>query len=366
MNIPRLLIVDLLRFLSFIAIGIHHFAWIFWYTRDVPLFIASQSYTGFMQLVTETYARSLSFSGFTIVGLASFLQAFTRQSVAKRIALFTLLLAGWAVFCALITQETGFYLGWDVYPLLFTGLLTCVLAEKLPAVALKCMGITGYIMLLLPFWNFAVFGDLPFFLRHIIVGVCENDLADWPVLPWIGLVWLCYWAGWEVKKYFAKGSATGALIQKKEAIFWAVLLMASLPQLGSYFHVPLGPEFPCFVYRQPPYIFWSHFIWVIFIVRLAFDPRIAEVSKKSKPLLWVSNLAMTRHFWLAYLIHYCLAYLFNGILDAMGGEKNSWYVHAIGIIYAMYFFIVEFLTRGIYRAASSKILRRWPSIFRKS
>lgn len=345
MQSQRLQLIDLLRFVSFLAIGIHHFAWIFWYTRDVPPVVASQTYTAYMQLVTETYARSLSFSGFTIVGLASFLQAFSRQEFGRRVFLFSFLLLGWGVFCVLITQETGFYPGWDVYPLLFSGLIFASFAERISHRALKFLGFTGYILLLIPFWKFTQLQELPFFIRHVLVGVCENDLADWPVLPWVGLVWMCYWFGSEVKRKL--GSLQGQWnLTQRELWIWILLLTAGATQFGKYFGVPLGKDFPCFVYRQEPYVFWGHFVWILFIVRAAFDSRVKLKIQNNVPLQWICRLAITRHFWLAYIIHYCLAYLFNNTLDALGGEANWWYIHAVALIYALFFPTVELLTRG--------------------
>ena len=366
-KVPRLLLVDFLRFLSFVAIAIHHYAWIFFYTKDVPPIIAGTTYTGIMQLVTESYARSLSFSGFTIVGLAAFFQAFTQQTFKKRFFLFSFLLLGWVVFCILVALETGFYPGWDVYPLLFTGLITCTIAEKISSKFVKLLGVVGHLLLLIPFWNFSHFFDIPFFLKQALIGVCENDLADWPILPWIGLIWLSYWAGWEINRVIrGENSASETVrpesildITKGESFVWVGLLIASLPQLGAYYHVPLGPEFPCFVYRQNPYVFWSSYIWVVFIVRIAFDSRVRTKIDGIRFFKVISNLAMTRHFWLAYIIHYCLAYAINYVLDAMGGEQNWWYIHAIGITYPTYLIMVEFLTRWTLQLVKSPYLRNW-------
>lgn len=335
---------DLVKFFSFIAIIIFHFQWIVWYTYDVPEYILNYWYGAALRIPTEFYARLLSFSGFTIVFMAGLNQGQTAKNLAYNRNLFLFLLMGWIVFSLLIFGVDNFHLAWDVYPLLFVGLLSANVLQGSSELNRRMIGIFGFIMLFVPFWVFeSNFAD-QFELQHILVGNCEKDFADWPVLPWIGLIWFGYFCGGELRrlrqsnKYFFK-------LKKLELTVWLILLGLSTHYFGAFYNVNLGEGFACAIFRFPWFIFWSHFIWPIFALRISLDLRVQKFIQSRKILMWIVSLRMVRKFWLAYIIHFAYIQLLGLIIDIVQPDHSSIGFSVLALVYVTLFPLIEVMTR---------------------
>ncbi|HRO67654.1 MAG TPA: hypothetical protein PL182_08835, partial [Pseudobdellovibrionaceae bacterium] len=92
-------------------------------------------------------------------------------------------------------------------------------------------------------------------------------------------------------------------MSRRELAAWAVLLGVSVPFWGAFYGVPIGPNFYCHTLRQPPLIFWAHFIWVLFAMRLSLVTAVNDRLGRLGFVRWISNLQWNRHFGLTYLTH---------------------------------------------------------------
>jgi hypothetical protein len=337
---PRLYGIDILRLLSFAAITTHHISWVYFYTLDIPV-----SPDSAIVAFYEYYSRTLAFSGFTIVALTTFLMGLRGKSSPRQAKLLLLLIAGWALFSFFLVFESAVVLPWDVYPLLFVGLLVLRGAESLGPIYVRALSIAGFVMLWIPFWKFQALESLPKWIKHAIVGDCAIDVAEWAVLPWMGLVWAGYGAGFELRRAGRADPDDRWRLGAREAALWAVGLAASLTRWGAYFHTPLGEGFACHVYRQPALTFWSHLLWPIACVRASFDPRVQGWLGKLRGVRWISGLTLSRKFWLAYLVHYPLAYFMAGLYRALGASESEHYADWIALAAVIFLPFIEIVCR---------------------
>lgn len=294
----RILGIDVIRFFSFIAIHIYHVIQTGW--GDYTFNLSERS--EFFQWC-EYYARPITFSGFSIAFLTSFLKGRKRKEIKYHLYLYLFMGAGWLAFCAMYTLRFKFKLMWDIYPLLILGFISSQIFRMLGDRYLNTLGLLGFALLWIPFWKITWLNELPLLLKPVIIGVCEIHNADWPVLPWIGLIWLG----------FALGNFYGnkwIRIRKYEGIFWSFVLLLSLIHLGGYYNVPLNSDYTCFVFRQSPFVFWSNFIWVMFLMRISIDPRVHRFLESLTILKWLNQLCFSQNFWLFYFLHYLYCYLF--------------------------------------------------------
>lgn len=244
--------LDILRLVSMVAIVTFHFNYVLLYTRDF-----SHRHDSGIWNFLQAFSHPLFFSGFTIVILTCFLHGMKAKTANSRMKLYSFLTLGWIFFCAAIASETPFFLVWDIYPFLLTGLLIVLAAETLGRKWLRGLGVLGFFILFIPFWKFDFFNDSPLWLQQILVGNCEKDLADWPLLPWVGLIWCSYAGGHELKDRSFQDRLVP--FSKKEVLFWSFLLTGSLFNFGRFgWQVPQGPGFACFIYRLSPVDFFSH------------------------------------------------------------------------------------------------------------
>jgi hypothetical protein len=335
---------DLLKLASFIAIIIFHYQWVVWYTLDVPAFILDRWAGAMLRIPTEFYARCLSFSGFTIVFMAGLNQGQTGKKLFFRKYLFLFLVSGWLFFSFLIFGVKGFYLAWDVYPLLFLGLFSAHLIQGKNAVYRRIFGVVGFLMLFVPFWELESKLNLSFELQHILVGNCKEDYADWPILPWIGLVWFGFCCGGELRALRARGERFVKL-QRKEGVCWFLALVVSINYFGPFYNIDLGKGYACAAFRFDWYIFWAHFIWPLFIFRISIDQSVQEKLLKSRVVNWLVSLSMVRNFWLAYIIHFAYIHLLGYIIGHFDMVNNHSEFNTMLVLYATLIPIIELLSR---------------------
>jgi hypothetical protein len=344
--------LDVVRLVSFFAIATHHVSLVHYTTKTIE--IAERS---LVIRATEQVSRVLSFSGFTVCFLTSILTAYSGSSLAKRARLFAFLSVGWVVFSSLMNANDPSWLVWDVYPLIMVGVLTATLAEMAGAGVVRVLALLGYLMLWVEWWELGVGPALPSRLA-IALGFadCMDGGIEWPVLPWIGLVWCGYGIGREIRVWRASAVARAAVspgkrdvlqISRLEAGIWGALIVAGIPLLGSFYHINLGRFFSCEAYRQPPLTWWAHFLWPLALMRLSLDPRVNARLAKSRVCRWISGLAVSRKFWLAYILNYLLCYVVSWSLMTSGVEATEWNVFTIAMIAVFFLPLTELVTRGV-------------------
>jgi hypothetical protein len=340
---------DVIRLASFFAIATFHVSLVHYYTPAIE--IAAQSRViGAVHAV----ARLLSFSGFTVCFLTSLLTAYSGRAPRKRFRLFAFLFVGWLVFSFMMFGDRDRWFYWDIYPLIFLGVLTATLADLAGRVATRVVSVVGFLLLCVPWWSLgAAWGVGDGWSGNALFGVgnCDRQTSEWPVLPWIGLVWLGYGLGRELRELRREGRLASVAVSRKEAACWAVALAASVPWLGAFYAIDLGRFFACEAYQQPPPVWWAHFAWPLALMRLSVDPRVAGRLARLAPLRWVSSLAISRRFWLAYILNYLLCYLLSWLVTTSGVETTRWNVLTIEVIAVGFVPLTEVVTRGVLALA---------------
>lgn len=291
--------LDVVRFLSMVAIVQFHMLESFFY-QDQEMFTRAQSW----QVWLHPYSRVLAFSGFTIIALSSFLIGWHVLSTKKWSRLLLLMWAG--LFC-IASLEAGkgqwFYFEWDIYPYLlvtFTVIFLLQSYRKLFGV----LAVISFVLLFLPVWDWAHSWSLHGLLRDATFGDCTvSGKGGWALIPWAGMAIFFFELGrWcresnTIKAFLAKGA-------RWEIPVWTVGLLASIPSLGAYYLVPLGPGFSCFVMRKPPIVLWAHLIWIIFFCRLSFLT-VANIRLEKNPFVrLISRSYWSRHFGLCYALQF--------------------------------------------------------------
>lgn len=297
----RILGFDIIRLLSFVAISLHHFSWVIWYS-EVPFEHKEPIWTAL-----SAYARSLSFSGHSILFLSCYLIAKSETRTAKTWKVIALVAFGWLAFCLFERGQNPVFWIWDIYPLIVVGLLTSMLVTRSSLRFGYVLGFVGFFMTWIEFWKWTMFDGLSLQWRHWLVGDCSVDLADWPILPWIGIMWVSYAIGtWDREKTKVIGRSAFAILRKAEWVVWPLLLLGAIPQLGAFYHITLGPKFACFSFRQTPLVFWSHFIFVVFALRVSLLDRVQAWLEKWRVARAIGTLRLSQSFGVAYLVHYTL------------------------------------------------------------
>ncbi|MEK7355768.1 MAG: hypothetical protein AAB250_04935, partial [Bdellovibrionota bacterium] len=157
------------------------------------------------------------------------------------------------------------------------------------------------------FWDWSFFSGMTLQWRHWWIGDCSVDLADWPILPWIGIIWMPYAIGaWDRLTSPAKESSRLGAWRKWEWALWPVLLIASIPQLGVFYEITLGPMFACFSFRQAPFVFWSNFVFVVFLLRVSLLESVQTKLERFAVARAIGRLRLNQSFGISYLIHYTL------------------------------------------------------------
>lgn len=344
--------LDLIKLLSFSAISIFHAALLYFYSPDLPFREISPIFRGL-----EIYARSLSFSGFTIVLLSSLLLAFSGKLNAARAQLFAILGIGATLLS--ICMNNGGLLVWDVYSLFFFGLVIFILAGR----AARVLGLVGFFLLWIPFWKFDFLRPyLGLDAQHIfgLAPCVGREISEWPLLPWIGLIWFGAWLGSELRQ-LKKQSPEKLELSWAEGGLWLLFIGLSLPQWGAFYRIGIGPLFSCDAYRQEPSVFWSHMVPVLFAIRLSFDRRVQSFLRRQAWSRSLERLMIVRHFWLAYIVQY--VYISIWVLGLLALKEAFPEIYLpielplLEFLALTMFIQFELVSRGIY-AGAQKIWRK--------
>lgn len=349
-NLPRFVGLDAIRFVSFIAICIFHITYIHYFTREITI---AKELVLFEWM--EVFTRTLAFSGFTIAFLTSLLTAYSGKGLIKRARLFLFLIIGWFLFSSFL--DTGpEILVWDIYPLIFVGIFIATLAEAKQPYWSQMLGLIGFILLWIPFWKLnriLPIPELPLDFQAVLgLADCLKYQIEWPILPWIGLIWFGYACGQALRTEFSKNphekahsKSSGVKLTRMEILVWILFIGLGSPFWGHFYHIKLAEFFACEAYRQPPYIWWSHMMVPLFLMRLSLDPTVDQFLGRIKPVVWISQLAISRKFWVGYLFSYLLAHATSYLGTLSGLEQTPWRVTATAVFCAGYFISIELSTR---------------------
>ena len=326
--------LDLIRINAFLAIIIYHATWIFWAHLPAP----PRPFPTIFWTIASSYARALSFSGFIVVFLSSLLYGQKQKSFSQKKWLVPFVLTAWIVFCILlgVREHVEFQISWDIYPLLLLGFSSGSLLIKY--FNSKFGAIVSFILLLVPYWKLESYIKNNF-IQQVLVGSCPEDYADWPILPWIFLIWFGMFTGKMLKEKYYWPSWN---INQKEAFFWLIPIFLMTYSYKTYYEVPLGNYWACYTFRQDFTKFTSHFLFFLFLIRSTLDSRVQIFLKKIPLCLKISILYSNRYFFLAYLLHYILLFSLLGIMRSRNLYDNP-YFQDFGLIFCI--FSTEYLTR---------------------
>lgn len=329
----RLLGVDLVRTVSFLCIAIYHA-----YATFIYVPYQASAWLGTAMPLIHALPRALPFSGFTVVAIFSFLAGLRARPISLRRPLLVVLPGLVLLFLAysdLAAREL--FWEWDIYHFLLVALASLLVLSR-SAQLTYAFGALGAILLLLPLWDWIPAEGLPLVLAHALVGICDTEgRGGWFLLPWIGLPWA----------FLAMGRLLGARppLRRAELAAWALPLLAGTLTWGAYWGVDIGPGFYCFIFRQPPHVFWGHFLWITFALRLAADPRVQARLERMPLALWLGSLAINRRFGLAYLAHLALLWAGESWLKPGLGPRPAFYLYVLLLLP-----VTELGTRALERA----------------
>jgi uncharacterized membrane protein len=306
----RIIGFDIIRTLSFIAIAIHHFNSKLWYIQIFSPFVDDYWYWR----AIEVYSRSISFSGHSILFLTSFLIAFTAKTHEKALKLIPLMLVVWVLSSLMDWGEAPFLLTWDIFPLIALGLGIVWLVYKFLPATIKIVPLAGLLLLMIPFWRVDFLNNLPLLYKHILVGDCQKDITDWPVLPWVGLILFGYGIGNMVKNHLTQ------LVKfaNCEKWIWPALLIWNPVFWGKYYSILLGDRYACEVSTQEPIVFMAHLLPFIFLMRLSLLEKVQSKLSQNRFCQFISNLQINQRFGFGYILHLLVidlvVYLFKPVI----------------------------------------------------
>lgn len=296
---PRIFGLDIIRTLSFFTIASHHFTLALF---EVPAVFSPFYNSSTVWKWIEVEARLLSFSGQTILFLTSVLISYTAKNHEKALRLIPIMLALWVLSCYFDATPDSYFFAWDIFPLIALGLAGCYLITRVFPTRPWVLPLSGLILLSIPFWQFPSLQALDLYPRHILIGDCEEELSDWPVLPWVGLVFFGYGIGSMVKPH----STRLARFIKGEHYFWIPLLLWTPLFWGTYYHMRIGTDFSCDSMRREPIAFLAHLFGILFVVRLCFLSAVNDYLKQNRFAQFLSRLEINVNFGIAYFYHFLL------------------------------------------------------------
>jgi hypothetical protein len=289
---------DILRLISFIAISLHHFNSKIWYSHEFSPFVGDSR----IWQSLEVFARSISFSGITVLFFTSFLISATSELHEKVLKIIPFALFAWVISSLTDFQENPYFLTWDIFPLIAIGLGICWLSYYFSRKSKWWLPAVGLIISQLPFWKNPYLNSLSLYPRHALIGDCSKDLADWPLLPWVGIILFGYGLGFLSKVF----SAEIKCFQKYEIPVWIFLLGWTPLFWGAYYNITLGDKFTCEVERKDFPILLSHLLPFIFLMRISLLAASQNLLKRSSTVQWLQGLEVSQKFGFAYLIHFAI------------------------------------------------------------
>lgn len=331
--------LDLIRSIAFLAIIVFHGTWSLWLDPSGP----PDPFPTRIWRFFEFYARTFAFSGFTILFLTSFLVGFKENAYKKKYWLPFFLLLGWMFFsfCTFLKEKT-YSFSWDIYPLLGIGFLSGFILLKQSRILKLLILSLSLSTLMIPIWELDIFYKAPVFLQRVLIGQCPEDYADWPLIPWISLIWLGLLLGQWTQEQSRKYSWEFFRFRKLEIPLGIFILFCYWVHKDTYFYTQLGDGWACYTFRQSPYKFWTHLLFWALCIRVSLNPSVQNFLSQFKFLRFISRLYINRYFFLSYLTHYLVLFTLIGLLDPEQKAQTGWILDTI-ILLTMP--LTEILTR---------------------
>jgi hypothetical protein len=294
---------DLLRTVVFLAIIIFHSSWVLLAYDPNP---RPDLEPNLLMNVLFYYAQMLTLGGHVILCLTSLLFGMRARAFWHHWRTWLGLLLAWVVFALLLWLREGgdFHLAWEVYPLLALGWSTSyVLIFRGRTSALLTLA-CSLLLLTQAWWDWEFFAHLPPYAQEVLVGRCPEDYADWPVLPWLGLVWASVACGYLLR------TAQDLSLRRWELPLWGGVVVGwALNYQGDYY-VALGDAFACELFRRPVLIRWTQLGLLALCLRVSVMPQVQAQLGRCAVVRWISSLASNQRFYAAYFVHYVLIFIF--------------------------------------------------------
>lgn len=301
----RLYSIDFLRLLSMVAIAHFHTHEFFFY-NDQHL-LRNQS---FFNTLLEPYSRVMSFSGFSIVVLSFFLLGYQGLDQQKWKKLILICLVGFVVIL-IAGFDQSFYVEWDIYCYILSSVLILRILSWRRWV-LKFSALVSLLALCLPREIYLSIPGKDLFFYNALFGDYETlGAGSWPLIPWVGLPILFYYIGLWCRENRSRLDS----LHKFEPVFWFILALLTIPQLGGYYLVPIGPNFYNYTFNRGTLFLWSHIFWLIFLVRLSFIAKFNHYFLNNPYTGWISKLELNKSFFLFYIVHLLVISLFSNLAD---------------------------------------------------
>ncbi|MEO1482484.1 MAG: heparan-alpha-glucosaminide N-acetyltransferase domain-containing protein [Myxococcota bacterium] len=302
MNEPRerLILIDWIRLWAFLIIVTYHGSWILWPSKLGP---PNPFPTAYWQALND-YSRPFSYSGYTIVFITAFVLGLKPRVFNGKRWLPLFLVGGWIVFSLVLWQreQSRFVIAWDIYPfLIVTFIVSDVVLARMSGLA---RGVTVAVcagLLCVPFWSLEPVLPLSDAWKMVLVGICPEDFADWPLLPWSALVLGGVALG---QLYRDRPAETNLDIRPWEWLWIAGATFSFVYIAPFYRAAPLGDGWSCYIFRLPQSVFWSYFAGILALIRLAVAPSVQQLLKRHPFGRFPSTLGINRRFFAAYLSHY--------------------------------------------------------------
>jgi hypothetical protein len=299
----RFYLLDVVRMLSTFNIVVFHV-----YSAFIYKEYEAGQFSGSILDVLWVLLRKLTFSGLNVLGISIFLFGY-RWPEKPRLRFF-LVLTGLGTLLLLIGQGDHFLSDlvweWDIYHLLLTSLLLLFFLSSHLKWAYALGGI-GLGMTFVPVWQWSDSWNLQPILRDIFFGTCDGSgRGGWALFPNIGFVLFHFAIGRFLRNCYTRFKLNTMI--SLEIGIWIALLALSFFHLGEYDDVKIGPGFYCYIFRKPPLVFWSHYIWILFFIRLSVMDRVNYFLGNLAFIRGIANTEWSRSFGLCYFLQLVLIF----------------------------------------------------------
>lgn len=281
----RFLGLDLLKFCTLLAIAILHVNEFVFFSDEFPLGNKSPIWHLF-----SYYARVFALGGQVLISIIYFLFGYTQKTRKEllKISLFAILGQGLLSFAFKIVE-------WDIYSYIF---VTNILISSIPLL-FKRNNLTLIISFLFLWISPSYFSNLfhpESFLSLLTGQFYLSSSGSWPLLPWFFLAAFFYQLG-----LFIKERNDLIIWSKWELIFWVMALGLSMPKLGFYYHLPIGPNFYHFAFYQDSITFFSNFFPFLLLGRLSLLANVQKFISNNSICRLISKSYWNQHLGLTYM-----------------------------------------------------------------
>lgn len=307
-NSKRFLLIDLIRSMSVIAILTFHVSEFIFFQDVFPYYKETTFWPIF-----EGYSQIIPFSGHTVIALAFFMWGYKNKTFTKAPLVAAFILLGHILISLnfYVDYEGLKQIDWDIYPFIAIALLFLRPLQLLGArPKLILTSFCFALLFLIRPDSIQYAGPLNPFKGMIFSTCFQGGSGAWPLFPWLAFPLGFYLLGLLIAE--REGLKTYLqTISKRESLLWTILIMSGLTLLAlsperRYFGISVGPHYYCMIMNHAPLDFWSHFLPIVFAMRLSFVNSLNTKLYQSNILKWNSALAWNRAFGRTYLVQIAL------------------------------------------------------------